>query len=256
MKMHLKHEGAGIFSELMDFLREQERYQAPMTSIPEIAYLLHADQDKLSSLITDFDLFKIENAIFFSPWLCASLKPLDEKRKRQSEGAKVRNAEYWKKQRERTDQQAVSNLSVTDQQAAASKEEKNKEEENKRKDSKALTEGFEIFWNVFDKKVDRKKAEKLWSTLTDLERARIMQHAPDYVKSTPDKNYRKDPATYLRNKSFDNEIIPCHGNSSTSSAVSKSLPIGKSISATAGSQKNAGNRELIDRLSTDLRINF
>ena len=34
-----------------------------------------------------------------------------------------------------------------------------------------------------------------------------MKHLPLYKKSQPNKKYRKDPATYLNNKSWNDEII-------------------------------------------------
>ena len=39
----------------------------------------------------------------------------------------------------------------------------------------------------------------------------IFIHLPDYVNSTPDKKFRKDPTTYLNNKSFNDEIIISNG---------------------------------------------
>jgi len=34
-----------------------------------------------------------------------------------------------------------------------------------------------------------------------------MQHLPKYKLSRPDKTFRKDPLTYLNNKSWEDEII-------------------------------------------------
>jgi len=65
---------------------------------------------------------------------------------------------------------------------------------------------FEEWWNLYDKKIDKIKAEKAWQKLTQLERETAMFHGEQYVKATPNKSYRKDPTTYLNNKSFNNEI--------------------------------------------------
>jgi hypothetical protein len=73
--------------------------------------------------------------------------------------------------------------------------------------SKELNIAFEIFWNLYDKKEDRPKCENKWKNLTDLERQLCIDRLPAYVKSTPDKKFRKNPATYLNNKSWENEII-------------------------------------------------
>ena len=67
---------------------------------------------------------------------------------------------------------------------------------------------FDDFWNLYDKKVgDKEKIKTKWGKLKDSEREAIMNHLPLYKKSQPNKKYRKDPATYLNNKSWNDEII-------------------------------------------------
>lgn len=67
--------------------------------------------------------------------------------------------------------------------------------------------GFEDFWNLYDKKVGRTKAEKLWAKLSEKEKADCMAYIPLYKQAQSDKQYRKNPETFLRNKSFYDEII-------------------------------------------------
>jgi hypothetical protein len=72
---------------------------------------------------------------------------------------------------------------------------------------------FIDFWELYDKKVgDKVKIEKVWIKLTEEERSIAMDHIPKYKISTPDKIWRKNPATYLNNKSFNDEIITTNGN--------------------------------------------
>ena len=66
---------------------------------------------------------------------------------------------------------------------------------------------FEEFWDLYDYKKSRDKAEKAWKTLNQEEKALALQYAPVYAQSTPDKQFRKHPTTYLNNKSFNDEII-------------------------------------------------
>jgi hypothetical protein len=66
---------------------------------------------------------------------------------------------------------------------------------------------FETFWNLYEKKFDRERCKTKWKNLTDLERLMCIEKVPDYVRSTPDPKFRKNPATYLNNKSWNNEII-------------------------------------------------
>ena len=74
-------------------------------------------------------------------------------------------------------------------------------------DSVATTPTFEDFWNAYDKKVGREKAEKLWNKMTPRQKHDCIQYVPLYVRSQPDKQYRKNPETFLRNHSWQDEII-------------------------------------------------
>lgn len=65
---------------------------------------------------------------------------------------------------------------------------------------------FDDFWDKYDKKVDRPKAEKKWNTIKQVEREKIMLSLDAYILSTPDKQYRKNPVTYLNNQSWLNEV--------------------------------------------------
>lgn len=79
-------------------------------------------------------------------------------------------------------------------------------EENKRK---PINIRFATWWDTYDKKVgDKAKCQKKWEKLKDSEREACMNHTPVYVKSTPDKTYRKDPGTYLNQRGWEDEIIP------------------------------------------------
>ena len=71
----------------------------------------------------------------------------------------------------------------------------------------ALSDSFEKFWFMYDKKRKRPACEKKWATLTDEQRQSVLIHVPKYVASTPEKRYRKDPLTYLNNSCWLDEII-------------------------------------------------
>lgn len=66
---------------------------------------------------------------------------------------------------------------------------------------------FNDFWDLYDKKVDRSKCEKKWNKLKQEEKEQIIDYIPLYIKSQPNKIYRKNPETFLNNKSWLNEII-------------------------------------------------
>jgi len=80
---------------------------------------------------------------------------------------------------------------------------------------------FEDFWNQYDKKVGKPKCQKLWKQIKQKDRESIVDHLDKYIPSTPDKAYRKNPETYLRNRGWEDEILEnnlnnkTHGNSKT-----------------------------------------
>jgi hypothetical protein len=75
---------------------------------------------------------------------------------------------------------------------------------------------FEWFWNDYDKKVgDKQKLKKKWNKLTDEERQNAMNYLDLYKQSVPDKQFRKNPESFLNNKSWNDEIIKRNNATST-----------------------------------------
>jgi hypothetical protein len=70
---------------------------------------------------------------------------------------------------------------------------------------------FDLFWNAYDKKTGRPKSEKKWNALNDTERTAIMEYIPKYVKSQPEKMYRKNPETFFNNRGWEDELIGADG---------------------------------------------
>jgi hypothetical protein len=67
---------------------------------------------------------------------------------------------------------------------------------------------FDRFWDLYDKKVgDKVKIEAKFNNLPKSDIEKIFQHVPKYKLAQPDKKFRKDPSTYLNNKSWNDEII-------------------------------------------------
>lgn len=66
---------------------------------------------------------------------------------------------------------------------------------------------FDKFWESYDKAVARRKAEALWARLSKRDRAAALAYIPAYKAAQPDKRYRKNPDTFLRNRSWEDEII-------------------------------------------------
>lgn len=82
-------------------------------------------------------------------------------------------------------------------------------EKSSAKKEKEPNYSFDEFWNLYDKKTgEKKKLAKKWLALTDEEREAIMNYIPKYIECQPEKQFRKNPETFLNNKSWNDELIP------------------------------------------------
>ena len=67
---------------------------------------------------------------------------------------------------------------------------------------------FDEFWNMFDKKVDRRKCEDKYKKLSLGQIEKIKVALPIYIKSKPDIQYRKNPLTWLNGECWNDEVKP------------------------------------------------
>lgn len=67
---------------------------------------------------------------------------------------------------------------------------------------------FEEWWKLYDKKRAKVKVKKIFNRVINSKNVgELMEHTKQYVKSTPDVQYRKDPSTYLNQESWNDIII-------------------------------------------------
>jgi hypothetical protein len=66
---------------------------------------------------------------------------------------------------------------------------------------------FDDWWQLYDKKTGKPKCEAKFKKLPQATKEKIMQHTEVYVLSQQDKQFRKNPLTYLNNESWNDEII-------------------------------------------------
>ena len=66
---------------------------------------------------------------------------------------------------------------------------------------------FAEFWDLYSKKTGLKKCKAKFSKLKNEDIDLIFERLPAYIKTTPDKQYRKDPVTWLNGRCWDDEII-------------------------------------------------
>ncbi|ARM68348.1 replication initiation protein [Staphylococcus virus IME1354_01] len=72
--------------------------------------------------------------------------------------------------------------------------------------TKVTQEQFDQWWNLYDKKLDKKKAFSLFkSALKKYEFETIMNGTKNYLKTITDKQYQKYPKTFLSQESFLND---------------------------------------------------
>ena len=189
LRRELGIEGYGIFWILIEMLREQPGYKIPLSNIEDIAYDLHVSKEKIDAVITRYGLFQIEDEIFFSARLLRSMQQYDTKKNILSNAGKKGNEIRWKSP---GDREAIGRKSLL----------------KDIKVYKTINISFDTFWELYDKKKgDKDKLVKKWGSLTDDDREKIIAHIPVYKIEQPDKQYRKNPETYLNNKSWNDETL-------------------------------------------------
>ena len=65
---------------------------------------------------------------------------------------------------------------------------------------------FEIFWGIYNKRVNRAGSEKKWNSLKDEERKKIIETLPDWLKQFSDAQYIPHPMTYFNQRRWEDEI--------------------------------------------------
>jgi hypothetical protein len=85
---------------------------------------------------------------------------------------------------------------------------------------------FETFWKLYDKNTGKDKCLKRWKTISDNDKKLILNSLHKYIIATPNKQFRKNPFTYLQEKSWEDEI-PINQSSSFKSEISEPYSIDK-----------------------------
>lgn len=80
---------------------------------------------------------------------------------------------------------------------------------------------FEEVWDLYGKKGNKKPSKLKYSKLSATNKAALLSHIPNYVLSTPEKQYRKDFQTYLNQEAWNDEITQSTAVAQTESFVEK-----------------------------------
>jgi len=227
--------GYGIYWRIIEMLHSESNHQLPRKKYisKAIAKQMDASAEMVSvfidNCINEYDLLRCDEDFFWSERVKRNMKKREEISRKRSEagkrGASVKqmqaNAKQNKaKERKRKEKKGKESFIIVTDESATKKQNSiadlqpkeshqtfplNGEVNSKRSVSDAGAD-FEEFWNIYDKKVGKKKSKTYWNKLTAEEKDIAIRHAKSYV-DTRDKQYRKDPERYLRDRSFNDEII-------------------------------------------------
>ena len=117
--------------------------------------------------------------------------------KTNSKGTEIQVINYEKYQS--TTNETTNERPTNDQRTTTNKNDKNDKEEKENK-------SFDIFWNIYNKKIDTRKCKDKFEKLSEKERLLILDVVQAYVNSQPDVKFRKNPLTWLNGKCWNDEL--------------------------------------------------
>ena len=194
--MEFGYEGLGLFYTILEKLAKQEK---PIkTSVLKMQLNVGKKLEKCWNFMESIDIISSNNGETFNKQLLNFSEKYKIKKEKNLERIK-----QW-----RDNQEVTENVTHYESVCNAGKEKKRKENISKVKLSKVtiVDDKFDDWWLWYDNKKNKDKAQTIWNTLTEQEKNIALQCVKDYVESTPDKQYRKHPTTYLNQKSFNDEI--------------------------------------------------
>lgn len=78
--------------------------------------------------------------------------------------------------------------------------------ERKEKEEVKEIYSFDEFWSTYGKSVDKTKCKAKFEKLSDEVKLKIKEVLPLYIQSTPDKQFRKNPQTWLNGECWNDEV--------------------------------------------------
>lgn len=190
--MEYGYEGLGLFYTILEKLSKQEK---PIkTNVLKMQLKVGKKLNKCWNFMESIDIISSNNGETFNK----QLLNYSEKYKIKKE-KNLKRISQW-----RENQDVEENVTHYQSVRNADKEKKSKVNISK---VNILDSAFDEWWDKYDKKINKDKAISKWNILTNEEKQLALKIVESYVDSTPDKTFRKDPTTYLNNKSFNDEII-------------------------------------------------
>jgi len=198
-RLIMKHgmAGYGVYWAIVENLYNNAN--ALRTDCESIAFELRVEENIISSILNDFDLFQFEDGYFGSLSVERRLAERNEKSLKARESANNR----WSKKR------SDANALQTQCDGNAIKESKGKEIKEKEEALYTVFD-FDDFWKMYAKSADKEKCKKAYAKLSESERCDIKNKLPIYLRDIKDKKFQKNPLTYLNGKCWNDieEYIP------------------------------------------------
>ena len=187
------YEGLGLFYTILEKLAQQEK---PIkTNVLKTQLKVGKKLQKCWSFMESIELISSNNGETFNKQLINFSGKYAIKREKNKE-----RISEWRKNQELT-------KNVTCYESVCNNPKVNK---SKVKESKQITNtiySFDEFWETYNKKTGRVNCERIYARLKDKDYAKIKETLPIYLASVKDKQYLKNPQTYLNGKCWEDEIF-------------------------------------------------
>lgn len=188
------YEGYGLFFAILERLAFQEK--PVKTAVLKKQLSVGKKLEKAWSFMEDIGLISSENGETFNN----NLLKFAEKYQKVREKNSKRIAQWREKQQVPETVTRNEQVRNTPNKTRLDKTKLELKKTNKKSadaDASSESDLFSQFYELYEKKFDRKKAEAKFNRLSRADQLAILEHVPLYVKSTPNPRYRKNPLTYL-----------------------------------------------------------
>jgi len=119
--------------------------------------------------------------------------------------------------------QKVANVADSVSKSVSDSKSKSDNDSNK----EVTIDRFAEFWDLYGKKTDSSKCKAKFSRLAKSEIQLLFANLPAYIKSTPDKQYRKNPITWLNGKCWNDDVMQNQQAKSTHTFETQNYTSGK-----------------------------
>ncbi len=220
VRKELGLEGYGIYFMLLETLRDEAGFKFPVKDIDLLADEFGTSEQKVRAVVANYELFQIDELeMFFSANMVNYLQPYIDKKIQAKEAVTLRwarkkleqgrditqeEAELIRTYNERNSSCNTNKSKVKEIKVNKSKVDKNKEEYNP-------SEDFDLFWEAYNKKENKKKCIDKYKLLYKKKQLPEIQKHIEIIKSwhKTDKwkgGFQPNPLTWLNGERWEDEI--------------------------------------------------